>query len=233
MYSGIWFDEVHTCKDWGLKLISMAIPMPETKTNYLEIPGANGAVDLTEVLTGDASYNNREGIEFVFESVGDYVDWHSLTSKIANYLHGRKRKIIIDSDPNYYYVGRMVLDSQKTDEVMNHIVITGTTNPFKYEKTSSTEPWFWDSFSFIDGIIRNYGNLQVNGNLSLKIYGRRMRIVPDITVSAAMDVTYLGKTYHLSKGKNKIYDIHLSEGENILKFTGNGTISIDYRGGSL
>jgi hypothetical protein len=48
-----------------------------------------------------------------------------------------------------------------------------------------------------------------------------------------MQVTYNGITYDLPKGKSKVFDIWLGMGDNILIFTGNGTVSIDYRGGSL
>lgn len=43
----------------------------------------------------------------------------------------------------------------------------------------------------------------------------------------------LSKTYTLSTGKSKIFDIWTTEGDNILKLRGNGVVTIDYRGGSL
>jgi hypothetical protein len=48
-----------------------------------------------------------------------------------------------------------------------------------------------------------------------------------------MNVTFEGETYLLKAGEQKVYDIFFAEGENTLTFTGNGTISIDYIGGSL
>ena len=56
---------------------------------------------------------------------------------------------------------------------------------------------------------------------------------PMITVSKDMTVTFEGNTYNLKTGTNKIYEILISEGENTLTFTGTGTVSIDYTGGSL
>ena len=48
-----------------------------------------------------------------------------------------------------------------------------------------------------------------------------------------MSVKLNNKTYNLNVGENIMYDMPLKEGYNILIFTGNGTVSIDYRGGSL
>lgn len=75
--------------------------------------------------------------------------------------------------------------------------------------------------------------MKIDGSYQLYIPGRRKKIVPVIVCSAAMQVTYNGKTYSLSAGKSKVFDIWLGEGDNYLTFTGNGTVSVDYRGGSL
>ena len=58
-------------------------------------------------------------------------------------------------------------------------------------------------------------------------------MVPIIISSTSMKVEWLGVQYDLIAGNNKIYDIAIPEGENILAFIGNGTVSIDYRGGIL
>ena len=36
------------------------VSLPEANTVLLEIPGRSGRLDLSEVLTGDVSYGNRE-----------------------------------------------------------------------------------------------------------------------------------------------------------------------------
>ena len=39
--------------------------------------------------------------------------------------------------------------------------------------------------------------------------------------------------YALTAGDNRISGICITDGDNVLTFTGNGTVSIDYRGGRL
>ena len=106
-------------------------------------------------------------------------------------------------------------------------------DPYKYELTASDEDWLWDSFSFEKEVIRDYKELEVNGSLSLNVPGTQRWVIPEITVSAAMTVSYDGKDYELKQGTNKIYDIVIKEGENVLMFTGTGTVTISYRGGIL
>ena len=73
----------------------------------------------------------------------------------------------------------------------------------------------------------------MNGSLSLTVPGTQRWVIPEIMVSAAMTLSYEGKDYDLKQGTNKIYDIVIKEGENMLMFTGTGTVTISYRGGIL
>lgn len=223
--------EKRTFDDWGLKLQSLVIGLPEVKTNPVDIPGADGAIDLTEAL-GKVRYQNRP-IEMIFDSIGTLEQWHAITSQIANYMHGQRKKVIFDSDPGYYYLGRLKLNSEKSNFLMNRIVVSGDMDPYKYELYSSMEDWLWDSFSFEDGIIREYKNLKVYGSLEVVIPGTRKEVIPTLTASTDMQVEWQGKRYDLPTGESKIYSVSLSEGDNVLTFYGTGTISIDYRGGIL
>ena len=105
--------------------------------------------------------------------------------------------------------------------------------PYKLERYSGIEKWVWDDFSFEDGIIRNYLDLQVNGTMVLMIPGRRKKVVPVFECSDAMTVEYAGQAYDLPAGRSKILDLQLCEGEHVLTFAGNGTVNVDYRGGRL
>lgn len=231
---GVQIGDKHTLKDWGLGWISINLGFPEPKTYEQDVPGADGTLDFTEAVTaGDVKYKNRS-ISLEFEAPDrDYNEWSSMVSKIANYLVGKKLKIILDNDPYFYYIGRITMDAEKTDKESSKIVLSGNVDPYKYELYSSLDDWIWDTFNFETGIIREYKDLRINGSYELNIFGLRKKIVPVIECSNPMQVTYNGSTYELPEGKNKVFDIWIGEGENILTFTGTGTVSVDYRGGSL
>ena len=159
--------------------------------------------------------------------------WPEVFSEILRNFHGREGKLIFDDDPMYYYGGRMTVSEYSRARTLGTFTISVNADPYKYELTASDEDWLWDSFSFEKGVIRDYKELEVNGSLSLNVPGTQRWVIPEITVSAAMTVSYDGKDYELKQGTNKIDDIVIKEWENVLMFTGTGTVTISYRGGIL
>ena len=77
---------------------------PEIKTYLVDIPGSNGSIDLTEALTGDVAYGNREQ-EFTFMVVNPH-DFESVKTDVSNFLHGRSFDYQMTMDPDYTYHGR-------------------------------------------------------------------------------------------------------------------------------
>lgn len=230
-YVDVLFGDVKSHEDWGLKLETIQLSFPEAKKDQIDIPGSNGVIDLTEV-NGQVCYKNRT-MTLTFSLDDDYAKWHLLSSLIAKELHGKIIKCILPDDPNYYYEGRFSLDSKKTNDVITDIIITGDVHPFKMDVYSSSEEWLWDPFSFEDGIIRSYHDIEISGTTSVSVIGSEMPVVPKFICSADMDLEFNGSVFRLSAGENMDYDIILSGGENQLIFTGQGTVTIEYRGGIL
>lgn len=230
--AGVLIGECHTEKDWGLLWTDLSIGEPEAQTKVIDIDGRDGALDLTDFLYGDIRYKNRPiSITFVMKS--DIYKWHSLKSEIANYIQGQKRKIILDTDKGFYYLGRGACEIVKENALINGVTISFDAEPYKYERYGSLEPWVWDTFCFEDGIIRDYRDLEVNGTMVLMIPGRRKKVVPVFECSESMVLEYHSISYTLPKGKSKVMDLQLGAGEHILTFQGKGTVSVDYRGASL
>lgn len=231
---GVLIGEKHTLKDWGLGWLAVTLGFPEPKTYEQDVPGADGTIDLTEAMTGgDVKYKNRSlSLEFEVPD-RDFGDWANKVSEIANYLHGQKMKIILDNDKSFYYIGRLSVDTEKTDREESKLVLSGDVDPYKYERCGSLEDWLWDSFNFETGIIRDYKDMEVAGTRTLILRGRRKKVIPVFDCSVPMKVSFAGTEYDLPAGKSKVFDICLGEGDHELIFTGDGTVSVDYRGGML
>lgn len=233
MIYGVTFGQKHTYRDWGLlpKSRPTAAP-PDVVTNYVDVPGLDGQLDLSEVLTGRVGYQTRDfSAEFLV--IAARTRWDTLYSEILDTLHGQRVKIILDEDPGYYYMGRVTVNTLKSDRKTATISIKAVCDPYKLEIAGSLDDWLWDTFNFETGIIRDYKALTVDGTLTLTIPGTRRPCVPTITVSDAMTATFGGKEYAMTAGSNRISDITITQGDNVLTFTGDGTVSIDYRGGRL
>lgn len=112
------------------------------------------------------------------------------------------------------------------------ITVDCDVEPYKIETNSASEPWLWDVFSFVNGII-HVNEVKVSGSKKVNLINRVKIVSPTFTCSTAMKVTHEGNTYSLPAGETTVYDIRLQEGDNYVTFTGNGTVKISYRGGSL
>lgn len=237
MYHSIMFGIKDSWVDWHLIPSSRPVFNPPTpKTKFIDIPGGDGQLDLTTSLTGDTVYQNRTGsFEFIVDN--GHQEWFTLYSDIMDYLHGKLQRATLEDEPTFYYEGRFSVNKWKSDPHNSRITIDYNVSPYKYEMHSSLEDWVWDTFNFETGIVREYKDLRVDGRLDFIIVGRRMRVTPSFIVKSddgtGMKVKFNGVTYDLHDGSSRVINIQTVEGENKLTFTGNGTVSIEYRGGRL
>lgn len=233
MYHSITFGDKNTWDDWHL--IPSSRPVfnpPDVKTMYVEIPGLDGHIDLTEYQAGRILYQNRTGsLEFIVAN--DYTSWELLYTEIMNYLHGQHMKAVLEDDPAHYYEGRFSVNQWKSDKYYSLITIDYNVYPYKRKVTSTVDDWLWDPFSFETGIITYFKDLTVNGTLEVRIYGYRELVVPEIISSSDMTVQFEGEAYQIKTGSNIIEEIVIEPGEQLLTFIGNGTVTINYRGGEL
>lgn len=127
---GIWFDNIHSYNDLNLILSSVSIPPAAVKTNYIDIPGADGSIDLTEAQ-GAVRYKDRS-CSFVF-SAFPYEDFEEKKKQISNLLNGRRCKIRLDKDPDYYWLGRCSVNNYASDRNLHKITVNATVEPYKYK----------------------------------------------------------------------------------------------------
>jgi hypothetical protein len=138
----------------------------------------------------------------------------------------------MDSDPVYYYTGMCTINSFKSSKRLGTIVIDCDCAPYRLDKNGNGEKWLWDTFNFQTGVIRTSA-FTVSGSLTVSLTNQRKIVSPTFTCSAATSVTFDGNTYSLPKGTTTILDIRLKEGENSITFNGNGTVKVEYQGGSI
>lgn len=233
MYHSITFGDKNTWTDWGLIPTSRPVfNPPKIKSKYVDIPGSDGLLDLSTLLAGRPLFANREGsLEFV---VADQTkNWAVLYSDIANYLHGQSMRAYPEDDPDYYYEGRFTLNAWQSNQTFSTITIDYSVAPYKTSVYGTLDEWLWDPFSFEDGIIQVLEDYPIDGETSILIIGYPRKSAPMFTASASMSLVFKGKTYPVPEGVSFFPELLLDEGENILVVDGHGTLTIDYRGGSL
>lgn len=230
---GVRFGDKHTYDDFGLIFNTKTISEPKPQVKLVKVPGRNGSVDLTEVLTGDVRYDDRT-IKIEFTIMEGAAAWERKRAELANYFHGEKFRIIFDDDVSYYWLGRVEVSDLKPTKSTASISLVCTVDPYKYNVTIDDSEWLWDPFDFENDIINNIG-INVSGSFSF-VFDYAGRIQNPIITADNDSFTYRydgGPVMALPVGTNVIYDIMLSEGNHTIDFYGNGEIKVDYVGGSL
>lgn len=227
---GIKFGNKHSYDDFGLLLSSKTIGQASVKTNLVEIEGADGVLDLTEALSGRPTYSTRP-LSFAFTIMDAPPDRLKKHSKVSNYMHGQKMPIILDDDPDYYYIGRISVGDLSESNGYATIQVDVDAQPYKYATLNSTEGWIWDPFCFEDGIAQDPTEYTVNGTLEVNVLGGAEVIVPEFITDGAMTISCAGVSHTVSKaGTYRWYDIlFLDEGTYKIVFTGTGTVTVNYR----
>ena len=200
--------------DYGLTVAPYAIPMPEPQTNFVDIPGRDGALDLSEAF-GTVRYSDRV-IELTL-----YVraPFDTLVSAFAADVHGRRMNVIFDRDPNFYYDARITIEDVERHWGYCELSLECRAKPYKLEQFETTI------------------TVLPTGSASVALTNARMPVVPSITVSAEMTLTFTisGKDYSvtLPAGTHTVPSLALLEGGTQIGITGTGRVTFTYRKGAL
>ena len=231
--SGVTFaDQWHTERDWNLHPVRIYISMPEAKEQVIDIPGGDGTIDLSE-FNGRPMYGMRTvELEYHLRNV-DNEKWSLIYSEIGAAITGKKVKMVLDDDPDHYYMARLKVDGEKTDYVNAELTFSGTAEPFKYDLVATNEPWLWDTFNFETGVIREIEEVEITAeNNKVTIIGAGIDTPPVFAVSQAdnLKLTYGGRTYTLKVGRNRFPAVRVGKEDVTLTFSGTGKFEVEYRG---
>lgn len=223
----------------------LSLPTPNTK--FVSIPGRKDPIDLTEYLTGHSTFGNRTGSWSFFTDV-DYVEqrlggWVAFDKRLRNLFHGHVGKIVLLDDPSYFYTGELTMGQWQTGDDRSTVTISYDLYPYKKDLSSTMELWKFDEFDFRDGVIMYLKDMEVNGSRDVKVYGSRERISPHISGSSGLVVyKYENKSWvnygnvptkSIASNDSIVPRLVIDYGENLLRFTGTGSVTIDYRRGLL
>lgn len=209
---GMYFDDIHSYRDLNLVLSSVSIPPATAKTTYVDIPGGDGSVDLTEAL-GEVKYKDR-GCSFTF-TIFPYEDFEEKKKHISNLLNGKRCKITLDKDPDYYWIGRCTVDNYASNKNLHKIVVKATVAPYKLKKTQTIV------------------TIPAGTSVVRMLENGRKSVVPTITTTAATTVIFDGNTYQLNAGTHTILNIELKHGRHQVTVTSTQPVKFTYQEGDL
>lgn len=212
---GVSFDDIHSYYDLSLILSASEIPPAKPKTTYVNVPGADGSLDLSEVH-GEVKFSDRE-LKFTFTIMPDASEtFEEKRTAVVNALSGKRCKITLDRDEEYYFDGRCSIDSYKADKNHHQLVVKVTAHPYKLKQE----------------LTRKTINLTSTAT-SAKIANGRKTVVPTIICTGETTIVFGGGEYKLSSGSHKILDIEFKEGNNEVAVSGSGAVTFEFREGEL
>ena len=200
--------------DYGLIVAPYAIPMPEPQMNFVEIPGRDGTLDLSEAF-GVVRYADR----IIPLTLYARAPFDTQISALAADVHGRRMNVIFDRDPTFYYDARVTVEDVERHAGYCELSLECRAKPYKldhFETTITVLP---------------------TGTASVTLTNTRIPVVPSITMSAEMTLTYTLNekeyTVNLAAGSHIIPSLVLIESDTTIGITGTGRITFTYRKGAL
>lgn len=197
-------------------LQSKEIGSPSIKVNKIDIPGADGDLDMTDYF-GGAKYDNVKH-KFEFATLATRTEHLTLYSTIKNAIHGKKGRIILDGDPSFFYLGRCSVSAFTNDKGAGYVTIECDCEPYKYKtaKTVVTQA--------------------VDGTETITLTNGRKRAVPTVTIEteSSLRIVYGDNfIWDLGSGSFTLPELELVEGANIVTVTGTGQITLEWQEGNL
>lgn len=202
---------------WTLAMCTLG--SAERQESYVEVPGHNGPLDLSTVLTdGEPYYGSREFSATLESSEGTRLEREERISKMVNQLDGWRYNIVLPDDPEHYIVGRVRVEKLYNDPAHAAVQVTATCDPWRYNKTET---------------VVGLRATATEQTVPLINSGRRS-VVPNIKVTEG-DVTLIFNngseeyTWALSPGEYIQAELYLKTGSVPLRYSGTGQVTLTYR----
>lgn len=200
-------------------LTSWKLGRAEANEHYADVPGHNGPLDLSTVLTDGEPYYNSRPFEAVLESSeGTRLERKERIDNMINMLDGWRMNIILPDDPHHYINGRIRVEELYNDNAHCSVRVSATVDPWRYNAAET-----------VVGLIAT----STEQTASLINRGRRS-VVPNIVVTGGSVTLKLTSnagelTWALDPGEYILADIYIKSGATPLRYQGSGQITLTYR----
>lgn len=192
-------DGVDLSITFGMVLLDgYTLSPPEPKTYTVDIPGGDGVIDLTQSLTGDVAYNNREQ-EFNF-AVLNPQDFEQVKTKLSNFLHGKDFDYQMTMDPGYTYHGRFTVTSYAHAKysypgIVGTFTVSISAEPYKLKKKMVYE-------------------LNATGGKLFRLESGRKPVRPAIECTQPCRIQWKNLNIQIPVGTYRLNDVLFTEGWN-------------------
>lgn len=214
----------HTPAEYSAFHTHTEIAPPEPKIQEVEIPLADGTVNVSQLLSPVVHYGPRT-ISIDMESSALRSEWPGIYSQLLSDIHGQSANVTFDNDPDYYWTGTAKVTGMEDNGASVKFSIELSAQPFKRENTASQST----SVQIADTTAEGY---------STTVTVTSMRAYPTFTTTVAGVYVAIdnGPKNLLKSGDNEPIGMALTSGEHTLTFSGGesaSTVTISLRGATL
>lgn len=199
-------------------LVEWELSAAEQQQNFVEVPGRDGALDLSTALTdGRPTYGSRTLVARLECSEGTREDRELMITTMINWLDGWRLDIVLPDDEVHYLTGRVSVARNYNDLAHASVTVTAVCDPWRYAVAETV-------------ITRTAASAVQTVNL---INAGRRAVVPLLEITAAEGATVLltfgTASWALGAGTYKLPDLFLQSGNNMLNYSGAGSLKVTYR----
>ena len=211
MLHGVTINGTNTLTAYGLFLCAdLNIGEPTLKENLVDIPGGNGALNMSYSPQGYPVYNNRE-ISFTLAKRMTDADRATALAAIRNLWHGREVSLVLPDDANHYWHG-IISFGGVSGYNSGKIPVKMTAEPYKLKNAEATV---------------------TSGAGTVTLTNEGMPVVPTVTSTGSATIAWDGHSVAISAGEQTIPQLVLPAGETEITITGSATVTFTWREGSL
>lgn len=131
-------EEINTLSYYGLCILDdLTIGEAKLKENYINIPGANGSLNLSYAPQGYATYEDREISFTLFKGVND-ANLEIIRSDLANKFHGQEVELTLPNDNDHFWKG-VIQFGGISGYNSGKIPVTFRAQPYKTNRTTGAK----------------------------------------------------------------------------------------------
>lgn len=189
---------VRTWDDLGLVLADATEGSPEPQTHYVNVPGRDGALDMTEAFGGVSFKDREDSYTFVAPGMEDTLPATWLRrSRLLNRLNGLEADYRLSWEPDYVRHGRWSVDGIDGKARRRLVSLRVRARPYKSRGTTVV-----------------YVNAA--GGVRVRLESGRRPVQPRIEVSRPSVVSVDGRSWDLEPGTWVLDDLWLHQGDNVV-----------------
>lgn len=199
----------------GWTLTSWNLVDPQYKSDMVDVPGGDGEIDLSTVLTdGEPRYAGRPLTATFESSNGTRLEREAAINTMRNWLDGWSVNIELPDDPTHYITGRLHVAKLYNNMAHASVQVTATCQPWRYAVDETR-------------VVLTAGEEEQTAAL---INQGRRSVVPLIEIQGGPVTLKFGTaSWALGAGTYALPDITLKQGEAQLVYSGTGTVTLTYR----